>query len=88
MWKEVVYVLLVTGLVIFVALLLCGAGEGDVFFEAVYVVQPGDSLYSIAAELEISDWRRWAHRVCERNGLAGGGEIVAGSEIVVFVGER
>lgn len=51
--------------------------------EYTYTVQKGDTLYSIAEDLQIENWRRFAHETCENNGLEQGGMIFTGQEIVI-----
>ena len=50
----------------------------------IYTVQHGDTLYSIAEEMGVKNWRKWSFEVCEINGLEQGGLIYPGQDIVVF----
>ena len=52
--------------------------------QITYTVGPYDTLYSIAADFGIEDWRKWSYEVCELNGI-NGGEIFAGDEIIILV---
>jgi hypothetical protein len=50
-----------------------------------YTVQPGDTLYSIAEEYGIKNWRKWSYEVCKNNGLKQGGMIHPGQIITIEV---
>ena len=49
-----------------------------------YTVQKGDTLYSIAEDLGIKNWRKFAYETCELNGIEQGGLIHPGQEIIVM----
>lgn len=50
-----------------------------------YTVQPGDTLYSIAEEYGIKNWRKWSYEVCKNNDLKQGGMIHPGQIITIEV---
>ena len=50
-----------------------------------YTVRQGDTLYSIAAEHGIKNWRKWAYETCELNGIEQGGLIYPGQIITIEV---
>lgn len=50
-----------------------------------YTVQPGDTLYSIAEEYGIKNWRKWSYEVCKNNSLKQGGMIHPGQIITIEV---
>ena len=37
--------------------------------QSTYTVRPGDKLYTIAADMGIRNWRKWAYEVCALNGI-------------------
>ncbi len=51
--------------------------------EHTYTVQKGDTLYTIAQDLGIEDWRKFRYETCKNNGLEQGGLIFTGQEIVI-----
>ena len=51
--------------------------------EYTYTVQTGDTLYSIAQDLEIENWEKFRYETCKNNGLEQGGLIFTGQEIVI-----
>ena len=72
---------LAVGLTILLIMLFTSGSEPKT--EYTYTVQKGDTLYSIAEDLQIENWRRFAHETCENNGLEQGGLIFTGQEIVI-----
>ena len=50
-----------------------------------YTVLQGDTLYSIATEHGIKNWRKWAYEICELNGIEQGGLIYPGQIITIEV---
>ena len=50
-----------------------------------YTVQEGDTLYSIAEEYGIKNWRKWSYEVCKNNGIEQGGLIYPGQIITIEV---
>ncbi len=52
-----------------------------------YTVQQGDTLYSIAVEHDIKNWRKWAYETCEVNGIKLGGLLYPGQIITIKVKE-
>ena len=55
--------------------------------EAQYVVKNGDTLYSIAEEYGIKNWRKWAYEVCKNNDIKQGGLIYPGQIITIEITE-
>lgn len=82
--KRCIALLFVT---VFVALMLLlftsGSHQPEAKTEYTYTVQKGDTLYSIAEDLEIEDWRKFAFETCKNNGLEQGGLIFTGQELVI-----
>lgn len=59
-----------TCLLAIVALLLIGMVTHEPErVQSTYTVRPGDKLYTIAADMGIRNWRKWAYEVCELNGI-------------------
>ena len=56
--------------------------------ETTYTVKKGDTLYSIAAEHGVKNWRKWAYETCEINGIEQGGLIYPGQIIVISTDGR
>lgn len=52
-----------------------------------YTVRQGDTLYSIAEDCGIKNWRKWVYETCEVNGIELGGVIHPGQIIVIEVTE-
>lgn len=50
-----------------------------------YTVRQGDTLYSIATEHGIKNWRKWSYETCELNGIEQGGLIYPGQIITIEV---
>jgi LysM repeat protein len=50
-----------------------------------YKVQKGDTLYSIAEDYGIKNWRKWAYETCKINGLEQGGLIYPGQIITIKI---
>lgn len=50
-----------------------------------YTVQTGDTLYSIATDFGIENWRKWSYEVCKNNKLKQGGMIHPGQIITIEV---
>ena len=53
--------------------------------EYTYTVKKGDTLYSIAQDLHVDNWRKFAYETCKNNGLEQGGLIYPGQIIYVMV---
>lgn len=87
--KNPLFIIALACLLVLVVILLLGAVPKQAeWIRELYIVQPGDTLYSIAAEHGISDWRRWSYEVCEVNGITDGGTICPGDEIIIFREEK
>lgn len=52
-----------------------------------YTVRQGDTLYSIAEDYGIKNWRKWVYETCEVNGIELGGVIHPGQIITIEVTE-
>ena len=52
-----------------------------------YTVQEGDTLYSIAEDYGIKNWRKWSYEVCQNNAIKQGGLIYPGQIITIEVTE-
>ena len=50
-----------------------------------YTVQKGDTLYSIAEDYGIKNWRKWSYEVCKINGIEQGGLIYPGQIITIEI---
>jgi len=72
-------------LFMFVLLMLLGMGQNakEVCWES-YVVQPGDTLYDIAAKVGVNNPAEWSYEVCRKNGITQGGLIFPGDVILVY----
>jgi LysM repeat protein len=77
----------ILALLITTALLFCTSfyikEETSVYTQ--YKVQKGDTLYSIAEDYGVKNWRKWAYEVCENNDLKSGGLIYPGQIITIEV---
>lgn len=71
---------LAVGLAILLIMLFTSGTEKQ---EYTYKVKNGDTLYSIAQDLHIDNWRKFAFETCKNNGLEEGGLIFAGQELVI-----
>lgn len=80
---QVLMVLIFTVLII-VLFTSLAPKEGQASEMCIYTVCPGDTLYSIAQEYNIKDWRKWAYETCQRNGIEQGGLIYPDQEIIIF----
>lgn len=82
--------LIVVVALIFAIPVVCSAMKGQLFqkveMEQIsYTVKPYDTLYSIAADLGIENWRKWSYDVRKLNNIQNGGEIFVGDEIIILV---
>ena len=50
-----------------------------------YIIQQGDTLYSIAKDYGVKDWRKWAYETCEVNGIELGGLLYPGQIITIEI---
>ncbi len=73
--------ILAVGLTILLIMLFTSGSDKQ---EYTYTVKKGDTLYSIAQDLQIENWRRFAFETCKNNGLEEGGLIFAGQELVIL----
>lgn len=73
---------LAVGLTILLIMLFTSGSEPKT--EYTYTVKKGDTLYSIAQDLHVDNWRKFAFETCKNNGLEEGGLIFAGQEIVIL----
>ena len=81
--KKIIIITLV--IILAVAFVVNGKGEDKQTVHKEYIVQYGDTLYSIASEYGISNWQEWSYNTCEYNNLKFGGEIFAGQKITIEV---
>ena len=56
--------------------------------KTTYTVQNGDTLYSIAEEYGIKNWRKWSYETCKINGIEHGGLIYPVQIIVISTDGR
>ena len=81
--------ILLTSFLITLAVVFCTSlyfkEETPVQIQTQYTVKNGDTLYSIAEEYGIKDWRKWAYEVCKNNDLKQGGLIYPGQTIMIEV---
>lgn len=83
--KRMASVFVVVALVAMMILLFTsGMHQAEPKQTMTYTVQHGDTLYSIAEEMGVKNWRKWSFEVCEINGLEQGGLIHPGQDIVVW----
>lgn len=52
-----------------------------------YIVKDGDTLYSIAEDYGIKNWRKWAYETCKANSIEQGGLIYPGQVITIEIKE-
>ena len=52
-----------------------------------YTVKNGDTLYSIAEEYGIKNWRKWRYETCKSNGIEQGGLIYPGQTITFEISQ-
>lgn len=71
---------LAVGLTILLIMLFTSGSDKE---EYTYTVKKGDTLYSIAQDLHVDNWRKFAFETCKNNGLEQGGLIFTGQEIVI-----
>lgn len=50
-----------------------------------YTVKSGDTLYSIAEDYGIKNWRKWSFEVCKKNDIKRGGMIYPGQLITIKI---
>lgn len=84
--KKIIIITLV--IILAVAFVVNGKGEDKQTVHKEYIVQNGDTLYSIASNNNINNWQEWTYNVCELNNLKSGGEIFAGQKITILVYEN
>ena len=70
--------------ILFIMLFASGSHQSETKKEYTYTVQTGDTLYSIAQDLEIENWEKFRYETCKNNGLEQGGLIFAGQELVIY----
>lgn len=75
--------LLFVALFIALMLLIFTGCDSEPKTEYTYTVQKGDTLYTIAQDFEIKDWRKFAYETCVNNGLEQGGMIFPGQELAL-----
>ena len=80
----------VVSLLITIAIAFCTSFhyKEETPLKTTYTVQNGDTLYSIAEEYGIKNWRKWAYETCEVNGIEQGGLIYPGQIIVISTDGR
>lgn len=69
--------------ILLIMLFTSGSHQAEPKTEYTYTVQKGDTLYSIAEDLQIENWRKFRYETCKNNGLEQGGLIFTGQEIVI-----
>ncbi len=79
------YILLALVMMLAVTIAVSGKTEDKPTVQQEYIVQNGDTLYSIASNNNINNWQEWTYNVCELNNLKFGGEIFAGQLITIEV---
>ena len=84
--KKALFLMALSCLLVLAVLLVLGFSPAPEEWEQeAYVVGSGDTLYSIAVEHGISDWRKWCYEVCRLNNIEDGGTICTGDEIIIYV---
>lgn len=83
--KRMTSVFIVVALVAMMILLFTsGMHQVEPKQTTIYTVQKGDTLYDLAAQFGIKNWRKWSYEVCEINGLEQGGLLPIGQDIVIW----
>lgn len=79
--------ILLSSLLITIAIVFCTSFvvNEETPVHTQYTVQKGDTLYSVAEDYGIKNWRKWAYEVCENNDLKSGGLIYPGQIITIEV---
>lgn len=80
----------IVSLLITIAIVFCTSfhNKEETPVRMQYTVRQGDTLYSIAAEHGIKNWRKWVYETCEVNGIEHGGEIYPGQIIIISTDGR
>lgn len=83
--KKILLASLLITIIVSICTTICTKGE--TFVQTQYTIKEGDTLYSIAEDYGVKDWRKWVYETRKANNITNCGALQPGQIITIEVKE-